>query len=170
MAASSTLKAWTGTSLLSMVRAGQVDRGIEAFATGSPVAVTELLCEIAGPSYDAYALETGMDATRAMKLGAIVMRLLCEGLHPAVGPVELSTSVQTLHHRAKRWIEFGSVPDARDDLQKISDLIGDSPPTRLALLAPFAPALSSCAIVFRAQNAAYPFFREQAHGSSSQQH
>lgn len=168
MAASATLKAWTSTSLLSMTRAGQVGRGVQAFSSGSPAAVADLLAEIAGPSYDGYAIKTGMDASRAMKLGAIVMRLICDGLPPASGPAELNGSVQIIHHKAKDWIESGSLPGAREDLQQISKLIGDSPAIRLGLLAPFAPALAACAIVFRAQESAYPFVREHADGAPPQ--
>lgn len=168
MAASATLKAWTSTSLLSMTRQGQVSRATAAFASGSASMVTELLCEIAGPSFDGYAIKTGMDAARAMKLGSSVMRLICTGAAEAPEPSERVGSVKRIHQRAKTWIDAGELKDAPSDLQRISGLIGDSPEIRLALLAPFAPALATCGIVFRAQEVAYPFVPEQDHGPSSQ--
>jgi len=167
-ASRATFKAWTSTSLLSMTRSGQVRRCAQAFSSGSAAVVTDLLIEIAGPSYDSYALKTGMDVTRSMKLGGIVMRLICDGLPRGSDHGVLSESVQAIHRRAKIWIESGDLSDAKEDLRKISDLIGDSQAIRLALLAPFAPALTICEIVLRAQESAHQFVGEKADGAPPQ--
>lgn len=163
-AAMDTIKAWTSTSLLSMTKGLTVERCKQVLSEKSSTAISDMLVDMTGTAYAAYAVKSGMDAGRAAKLGRIVIRLICIDLPPEVKPV---VCISTLHHRCMTWIERGHVADSMPDLKQISTLTGDSPEIRLALLAPFAPALAACAVVLRADERRYPFASENLNGQAS---
>lgn len=163
MAARETISAWSKTSLLSMTRAVHVERMEQVLSGARAADVAEFLADLAGPSFAAYAMKSGMDADKVAKMSRIVMGLLCNGLPPATDLKQRADLLLTLHRRCKQWIELGALPadqmgvHAADALSKISSVTGRSPAVRLALIAPFAPAVAVCGVVLRARHAQYPF-------------
>lgn len=154
-----TVKAWTSTSLLSMTKGHTVEQCKQVLDEKSASAISDLLVDMAGTAYAAYALKSGMDAERASKLSRIVVRLICVDLPSDATALE---TLATVHQRCKAWIDLGRLDnDETSDLKKIADLTGGAPEIRLALLAPYAPAIAACGVVMRADERRYPFASEK---------
>jgi hypothetical protein len=154
-----TAKAWHSTSLLSIVKVERIAELLNAFELSRPLAISECLTSIAGPSYDAFALKFGADGTKFVKMHKILVQLLATDLLPVSKPKDVLVELGVLRQRAIAWISDGVLPELRtgEDLRKINDLINGGPEGRLALLAPLAPAISSAEVVLRARVVDFPF-------------
>lgn len=161
MASRETVKAWHTTALLSMVNPDRVNDLANVFARAEPELLAECLSNIAGSSYDAYAVKAGIDGSRFVQMSRLLIKMLCYDLKPAAGSEEILARLDALFESASLWIRNGHVPGALADadLQRIDALLGGTPEGRLALLAPLSPAISASRIVLRAQSTSYPFPR-----------
>jgi len=151
--------AWTRTTMFSLVRQKQVLALRDAFFSPDPSAVPSLLVDMAGPSYDAYALKSGFDVKRIMKLSSLTLSMLCKGRDACSTDPEIIQSLYIMRDRAHHWIsglDMGDTPGA-EDLRKVDDLIASSPSLRLALVAPYGPAIGSSLLVMRACSAGFEF-------------
>lgn len=159
MAWRETAKAWHSTALLSMVKPARVQEIQDAFGAGDAHQVAQCLTSIAGPSYDAYSIKACIDGSKLLRMSTMVVQLLARDLQPCVDSNGVMGRLGEIGERARQWIESGQVPghSGSADLAKVSALIGGSPASRLALVAPLAPALSAAEVVLKAQAQAFPF-------------
>lgn len=159
MASRETAKAWHTTALLSMVKPARVQEILDAFSRGEPSEVAQCLTSIAGPSYDAYSIKACIDGSKLLRMSTMVVQLLARDLLPCADSREVMDQLRVVSGRARQWIESGQAPghSGSADLEKVSALIGGAPASRLALVAPLAPALSAAEVVLKAQAQAFPF-------------
>ncbi len=159
MAWRETAKAWHSTALLSMVKPARVQEIMDAFAGGDANQMAQCLTSIAGPAYDAYSIKACIDGSKLLRMSTMVAQLLARDLLPCVDSNEVMERLCSIGDRARQWIESGQAPghSGSADLVKVSDLIGGAPASRLALVAPLAPALSAAEVVLKAQAQAFPF-------------
>jgi hypothetical protein len=144
-------RAWSGTAMLARVRASRAEEVEQAFGTGTSRTISMLVAEIARGAMDGHALSHGQDAGRSMELGRLVLQAAADALTSQGAAARAQELIAALVH----WIEHGQVAGA-PDLQRIDQLVGGEPAIRLALLAPYAPALAMTGTVLRAREASYP--------------
>jgi len=151
MACRQTAKAWAGTSLLARTRASRVD-ALERALQAGPKTLAAFFAELAAGSMAGHAMATGMDDSRALELGKLVIQAASDALRQGDSMERLAELKAVLLH----WLEHGRHPGA-PDLARIDVLIGANPAVRLGLLAAFAPCVESSIYVLRARAEGYPF-------------
>lgn len=159
-----THKAWTQTALLGQVNAERVIEARQALSSADPVAISKLLVDLVGQTFEGHEIRTegALPAAKMKSMAGIVLKLLASHVlrDGCREPVEV---VVRLSDAARTWIEFGAVggqPYGQhnlDQLARIAELMGGDARLRLALLAPFSPALMGCTVVLRASQSSYPF-------------
>jgi hypothetical protein len=159
-----THKAWTQTALLGQVNQARVIEAQQALGSADAAAISALLVDLVGQTFEGYEVRTegALPATKMKAMAGIVLKLM--SVHVLKdGCREPLEVVERLLQAARTWIECGSVerqPNGQkhiDQLVHIAALMGDDPRLRLALLAPFSPALMGCSVVLRASQSSYPF-------------
>jgi hypothetical protein len=150
-------KAWYGTPMFARVRAAKGEELQGIVTTGTPAQWAAYLTDVAGPAFASYAVTAGMDASKAERLGRLVMEMAWAELPPpADGTADTGglARLQQLCETLQRWIDTGEATPA-GDLTKTGALIPCAE-QRLAIVAPLASALGVCMVMLKAMVSGYP--------------
>jgi hypothetical protein len=147
--------AWTQTPMLARSTAQRVDQVVSAFEGGDPSAIAHLLCDMVGAAFASQGLTGALDVRKAAELGRH-LAAIAAGTVSTEATGAAAARVDGLRAVLRQWLETGAHPLA-PDLARVNALLDDQPALRLALAAPFAPALEICALVLRARGEGYAF-------------